>query len=120
MGEEARFRQLERLGERALAVALEPDAGIWEYRGRARVHTYSAVLCWAACDRLGQIAMRLKLDDRARYWSANATELRNKILQGAWNEKLGALTGAFGHPHLDASVLLFPQLGLPAPPAKPF
>ena len=29
----------------------EPDAGIWESRGRPRRHTYSQVMCWAAFDR---------------------------------------------------------------------
>src|SRR5450755_2888285 len=41
-GDAALFRMLEPLGEQAARLALEPDAGIWEYRGRKRVHTYSA------------------------------------------------------------------------------
>jgi GH15 family glucan-1,4-alpha-glucosidase len=120
MGDEALFTQLERLGHRARKFALEPDAGIWEYRGRSRVHTYSAVLCWAACDRLGQIAMRLGLRERARYWTSEATTLRAEILRRAWDEKLGAITGAFGHADLDASVLLFAELGLLAPTDERF
>ena len=71
MGDESLYRLLERLGERALALAFEPDAGLWEYRGRARAHTYSATLCWAACDRLGRIARRLGIADRAKYWQAS-------------------------------------------------
>ncbi len=120
MGDVALFQQLEKLGEHARRVALEPDAGIWEYRGRARVHTYSATLCWAACDRLGQIAKRLRLDDRASYWGAHAAALKSKILEGAWDEKRGAVTGALGHPDLDASVLLLAELGLMAPNDKRF
>ena len=31
----------------------KPDAGLWEFRTRsARAHLFSAVMCWAACDRL--------------------------------------------------------------------
>jgi GH15 family glucan-1,4-alpha-glucosidase len=120
MGDVALFQQLERLGEQARRVALEPDAGIWEYRGRARVHTYSATLCWAACDRLGQIAKRLRLDERDRYWTALAAELREKILAGAWDEKRGVITGALGHGDLDASVLLLAEIGLVAPNDKRF
>ncbi len=112
MGGVPLFRQLERLGEQAARFALEPDAGIWEYRGRLRVHTYSAALCWAACDRLGQIARRLQLDERARHWTAIAEGLRNSILEGAWDEKRSAITGAFGVPHLDASTLLLAEFGL--------
>jgi GH15 family glucan-1,4-alpha-glucosidase len=120
MGDEALFRRLERLGEQARRIALEPDAGIWEYRGRARVHTYSATLCWAACDRLGQIAKRLKLEDRALYWEAHALELRSKILDGAWDGKRGVITGALGQPDLDASVLLLADVGLLAPKDERF
>ena len=25
----------------------QPDAGIWEYRGRTRIHTHSSAMCWA-------------------------------------------------------------------------
>ncbi len=112
MGDEALFRLLEALGESALARAFEPDAGLWEYRTRSRPHTYSATLCWAACDRLAGIARRLKIADRAKYWAANARPLRERILAEAWDEKRGALTGAFGEPDLDASVLLVAELGL--------
>jgi len=112
MGDEALFRRLEPLGERAAKLALTPDAGIWEYRGRARIHTYSAALCWAACHRLWQIAARLGIDDRAAYWRGQAAALREPILAGAWNPARGALTGALGGNDLDASVLPLAELGL--------
>jgi GH15 family glucan-1,4-alpha-glucosidase len=112
MGDEALFRLLEALGERALERAFEPDAGLWEYRTRAHAHTYSATLCWAACDRLAGIARRLNIVDRAKYWRTNANIVRERILSEAWDEKRGALTGAFGSSELDASVLLVAELGL--------
>ena len=86
MGDEALFRLLEGLGERAIVHAFEPDAGLWEYRTRASPHTYSATLCWAACDRLAGIARRLKIADRAKYWAANARSLRKRILEEGWDE----------------------------------
>ena len=112
MGDESLFRLLEGLGERAIVRAFEPDAGLWEYRTRALPHTYSATLCWAACDRLAGIARKLKITDRAKYWAANARSLRKRILEEGWSEERGALTGAFGAPDLDASVLLVAELGL--------
>ena len=112
MGDLALYRMLEPLGERAYALALTPDAGIWEYRGREQVHTYSAALCWAACDRLAQIAGILGLHDRRAYWGDRARKLRETILERAWNEKIGAFVGAFGHKELDASVLMIGELGL--------
>ncbi len=56
MGDAALFHRLEPLGVRARRFAFEPDAGPWEYRGRQRVHTHSATMCWVACDRLASIA----------------------------------------------------------------
>jgi len=119
-GDAALFAHLEKLGEQARRVAFEPDAGIWEYRGRARVHTYSAALCWAACDRLSGIARRLGLDERARYWAAGAKDIRDRLLAGAWDDKRGALTGAIGSSDLDASVLTLAELGLLAPTDERF
>ncbi|MEA3001732.1 MAG: hypothetical protein QOH81_520, partial [Sphingomonadales bacterium] len=47
---EADFSALERVGERAWENHDQPDAGLWEYRTRSAVHTYSSVMSWAACD----------------------------------------------------------------------
>jgi GH15 family glucan-1,4-alpha-glucosidase len=106
------FQLLETLGERAKRKALEPDAGIWEYRGRQRVHTHSAAMCWAGCQRLSAIAKRIGLDDRAKYWDTVARPIHAALLERAWNEKRGAFTAAFGSDDLDASVLLLPDLGV--------
>ena len=120
MGDVALFRLLETLGERAQALAFEPDAGPWEFRGRSRIHTYSATLCWSACDRLSQIALWLQLKPEAERWGAAATQIRERILSEAWNEQRGALTGVFGEPDLDASVLLVSELGLLPPTDERF
>ena len=111
-GDEGLFRLLEALGGRAAKSALEPDAGIWEYRGRQRIHTHSTAMCWAGCQRLAAIATRLGLEDRTRYWDAIADPIHARLLEGAWNEKRGAFTAAFGSDELDASVLLLPELGV--------
>jgi GH15 family glucan-1,4-alpha-glucosidase len=110
-GDEGLFRLLESLGERAAKKAVEPDAGIWEYRGRQRVHTHSVAMCWAGCQRLAAIATRLGLADRAKYWNGVAEPIREVLLDRAWNEKRGAFTAAFGSDDLDASVLLLADLG---------
>ena len=115
MGDINLFHRLEKLGAQARKFSSEPDAGIWEYRGRQRVHTHSATMCWAACDRLARIAMLLGLTDRAAYWSESALLIRREILQRAWSEKRGAFAGAFDEHELDASVLLLAELGLVAP-----
>lgn len=111
-GDHGLFRLLENLGVKAAASAFTPDAGIWEYRGRTRVHTYSASMCWAGCSRLAAIASHLGLQERASYWSGVAANMQSTLLEQAWSEKRGAFTAAFGIDDLDASVLLLPEIGL--------
>ncbi|XEG75602.1 glycoside hydrolase family 15 protein [Pseudomonas sp. abacavir_1] len=111
-GDEGMLRLLESLAERAARYAFVPDAGIWEYRGRQRVHTHSAMLCWAACDRVARIAARLGHGDSAARWRKEATRIREGILREAWSERRQSFTGSFGVDDLDASVLLMHELGL--------
>jgi GH15 family glucan-1,4-alpha-glucosidase len=112
MGDESLFRLIESLGDRAERYALEPDAGIWEYRGRTRVHTHSAAMCWAGCNRLAAIAARLGFADRATRWNRAADKIQDTLLARSWNQKRAAFTAGFGSDELDASVLLLPELGL--------
>jgi len=112
MGDESLFRRLEPLGHQARRLFLEPDAGPWEYRGRKRIHTHSATMCWVACDRLARVAALLRLKERADYWSKHADRMRSEILKRAWSDKRGAITGALDHDDLDASALLLAELGL--------
>jgi GH15 family glucan-1,4-alpha-glucosidase len=112
MGDEALFRRLEPLGHQARRLFTEPDAGPWEYRGRQRVHTHSATMCWVACDRLARMAGLLRLQERTGYWREHADRMRNEILQRAWSDKRGSFVGAFDHDELDASALLLAELGL--------
>jgi GH15 family glucan-1,4-alpha-glucosidase len=114
LGDHALFERLERLGERAAAVALQPDAGLWEFRTRAAVHTHSAVMCWAACDRLAKIAGILGLPDRVTHWQGEAQRLRRVILDKAWNPDLGIYVACFGGDHVDASLLLLQEVGFVA------
>jgi GH15 family glucan-1,4-alpha-glucosidase len=119
MGDESLFRRLEPLGHQARRLFLEPDAGPWEYRGRQRIHTHSATMCWIACDRLARVAALLQLEDRANYWWSHAKRMRAEILKRAWSDKVGAIVGAFDHDDLDASALLVAELGLlPATDAR--
>ena len=114
-GDESLFRLLEGLGLKAAQFALEPDAGIWEYRGRKRVHTHSAAMCWAGCHRLSAIASHLGFADRAEYWDKIAQPIHDTLLSKAWHPQRGAFTAAFGADDLDASVLLLPELGVVEP-----
>ena len=92
-GDAALFKVLEPLGEQAARLALEPDAGIWEYRGRKRVHTYSAAMCWAGCHRLEAIAHHLGLAERAAYWGDIAKRIGEEVLQACLESEAQGLCG---------------------------
>jgi len=110
-GDEALFRRLEPLGEQALRCHDQPDAGLWELRGSARVHTFSSVMCWAACDRLARIAQHLGLSERAAYWQDRARTIHATISQRAWNAQRGSFVATFEGDAMDASLLLLAEVG---------
>ena len=110
-GDAALFSRLEALGEKAVQVYAMPDAGLWELRGDARVHTFSAVMCWAACDRLARIAERLGLGKRAVRWRARSTRIHRDIVSKSWNPRRNSFVSTFGGNELDASLLLLAEFG---------
>lgn len=105
------FTRLEALGDRAAALYDQPDAGLWELRGRSAVHTHSAVMCWAGCDRLARIAGHLQLHDREAHWRATADRMHRVISERAWNAELNSYTSVFDGAALDASLLLLEEVG---------
>jgi GH15 family glucan-1,4-alpha-glucosidase len=114
-GNEGLFHLLEQLGTKAAKYAFTPDAGIWEYRNRIHVHTYSAAMCWAGSSRLAAIASHLGLNDRAAEWAETAAGIQSTLLDKAWSEKRKSFTAGFGLDVLDASVLLLPETGVIEP-----
>jgi len=110
LGDEALFHELEQLGEQAVARYAEPDAGPWELRGSESRHTFSAVMCWCACDRLANIAAVQGLAERAGYWRKHAQVICRDVLEQAWDASTGTFVGQFGGTDLDATALLLPAL----------
>lgn len=104
------FEQLEQLGRRAYESYGLPDAGIWEYRGRTRVHTFSAMMCWAGCERLARIARHLQRVERAIHWQQCADRIHKDIIEHGFNAALNSFTAAFDGDTLDASLLLMAEL----------
>ncbi len=115
MGDVSLFQRLESLGHSAIRLYDQPDAGIWELRGTARIHTFSSMMCWAGCDRLSRVAAHLGLPDRAQYWKEQAGLIHGVICRRAWNPGLGSFVGTMEGDALDASLLRMNELGfLPA------
>lgn len=109
------FHRLEKVGERAFLMHDQSDAGIWELRTRARVHTSSSLMCWAACDRLAKIARQFGLEAREAFWRLRADQIHKSICEKGWNAEIGAFAESFGGKDMDASLLLMAEVGfLPA------
>ena len=106
------YRQLCVVGNEAHKAALTPDAGLWEYREREEVHTFSAAMCWAAQHRLGMIARRVGADAESREWLARAGVLLQEVLQRATMPEGGWLSGVLDRDMADASSLVLPEIGL--------
>lgn len=115
VGDASIFARLEPVGEQAYALHDKPDAGLWEFRGREEVHTYSSVMCWAACDRLARIAVHLRLAPQVKLWRDRADEVHARIIEHAYNEELGHFVEALDGNRLDASLLLLADLGFVRP-----
>jgi GH15 family glucan-1,4-alpha-glucosidase len=112
------FDSLEQVGEMAFAMHDQPDAGLWEFRTRQEVHTYSAVMCWAACDRLANVAAHIGKQDRADFWRGRAKIIRAKIETEAWVEngpEGGHYGASFESDYLDASLLQMVELRFLSP-----
>jgi GH15 family glucan-1,4-alpha-glucosidase len=109
------FLHLEEMGRHALALFDKPDAGMWELRSRASVHTTSAVMCWAALDRLSLIADYISEPERARDWREKADQVKDTILSRAWSQQRGAFVDSFNGEYLDAGVLLMVEVGFIEP-----
>jgi len=118
------FESLEQVGEMAWAMHDQPDAGLWEFRTRQEVHTYSAVMNWAACDRLANVAAHIGKPERAKLWTKRAKAIAAKIEEEAWSEGNGIEGGhykaSFESDYLDASLLQMVELRFLSPENERF
>ena len=110
---DARFREqvtapvldlVTRLARRAVAVAGQPDAGIWEFRADWRPQTFSSLMCWAAADRMSRIA-RIHNPSLAGEFAAAAEKIRSELLANAVDAERGSLVADYGGKELDAALL---------------
>ncbi|MEY8848839.1 glycoside hydrolase family 15 protein [Psychroserpens sp. XS_ASV72] len=89
----------------------EADKGIWEFRTEDRHFTFSKVLCWVAVDKAIKVAEILGKNHKKSKWQSLEEDIRNDIMQNAWNDDVQAFTQSYGSTDLDASVLLMEPYG---------
>jgi GH15 family glucan-1,4-alpha-glucosidase len=110
---DARFREhvtppvldlVTNLARKAVSVAGQPDAGIWEFRSEWRPQTFSSLMCWAAADRMSRIAQQHRPADAGEF-AAAADKIREEILGRAVDPSRGCLVADYGGTEVDAALL---------------
>jgi GH15 family glucan-1,4-alpha-glucosidase len=110
---DARFREqvtppvldlVSRLSSKAIELAGQPDAGIWEYRSGWRPQTFSALMCWAGADRMARIAEVHRPGDVPQLRAA-AERIRGELLAQAVHPQRNCLVADYGGSEIDAALL---------------
>src|SRR5690606_40948373 len=73
--------------------------------------TFSKVLCWVAVDKAIKVAELLNKQRKITKWKLLEAEIRQDIMDNAWNPEAKAFTQSYGSKDLDASVLLMEPYG---------
>jgi GH15 family glucan-1,4-alpha-glucosidase len=89
----------------------EPDDGIWEVRGPRRHFTHSKVMAWVAFDRGIKDAERDGLEAPLERWRAIRSAIHAEVCAKGFDFASNAFVQSYESPHLDASLLLIPQVG---------
>jgi GH15 family glucan-1,4-alpha-glucosidase len=95
-----------------------PDEGIWEVRGPRRHFTHSKVMAWVAFDRAVKDAAAFGLDGPVERWRQVRDAIHAQVCESGFDVRRNAFVQSYGSPHLDASLLLLPQVGF-LPPDDP-
>jgi len=95
---------IERLARKAISVAGQPDAGIWEYRTEWKPQTFSNLMCWAAADRMARVSS-LHAPGQESEFRIASERIREELLSRAWCPEVGGFAATYGGQDLDASLL---------------
>jgi GH15 family glucan-1,4-alpha-glucosidase len=89
----------------------EPDDGIWEVRGPRRHFTHSKVMAWVAFDRGIKDAERDGLEAPLDRWRKVRDAIHAQVCAMGFDKRRNAFVQSYESAHLDASLLLMPQVG---------
>ncbi|GHK05377.1 glucoamylase [Streptomyces sp. Y2F8-2] len=97
----------------------QPDAGLWEVRGRRRHFVYSKVMAWVAADRgVRTLEEHPHLDGDLDGWRAMRAEVHRDVCERGYDPDRNTFTQYYGSRALDASLLQIPLVGF-LPPDDP-
>jgi GH15 family glucan-1,4-alpha-glucosidase len=95
-----------------------PDAGLWEIRGPPRHFTHSKIMAWVAFDRAIKDAQNDRLEAPLARWRSTRDRIHAEVCRKGFDARQNAFVQSYGSTHLDASLLLMPQVGF-LPPEDP-
>jgi GH15 family glucan-1,4-alpha-glucosidase len=95
---------IERLARKAISVAGQPDAGIWEYRTEWKPQTFSNLMCWAAADRMARV-YSVHVPANEPEFRAASERIREEIIAKAWCPAINSFAATYEGRDLDASLL---------------
>ena len=93
----------------------QPDEGIWEVRGPRRHFTHSKVMAWVAFDRAVKDVTCYGVKGPVERWRRIRDEIHAQVCSSGFDAKRNTFVQSYGSPHLDASLLLIPQVGFLPP-----
>jgi GH15 family glucan-1,4-alpha-glucosidase len=95
-----------------------PDDGIWEVRGPRQHFTHSKIMAWVAFDRVIKDAERDDLEAPLERWRSLRDQIHVEICERGFDAGRNTFVQSYESSHLDASLLLIPQVGF-LPPDDP-
>jgi GH15 family glucan-1,4-alpha-glucosidase len=92
-----------------------PDDGLWEVRGERRHFTHSKIMAWVAFDRAIKDAEQDGLEGPIERWRQLRNAIHAQVCDNGFDSNFNSFVQSYDSTHLDASLLLIPQVGfLPA------
>jgi GH15 family glucan-1,4-alpha-glucosidase len=95
-----------------------PDDGLWEIRGAPRHFTHSKVMAWVAFDRAIKDAESDGLEGPIATWREIRDTIHSEVCSKGFDAQSNCFVQSYDSRHLDASLLLIPQVGF-LPPDDP-
>jgi GH15 family glucan-1,4-alpha-glucosidase len=94
---------------------LHPDEGLWEVRGPRQHFTHSKVMAWVAFDRAIKDAEAGGLEAPLERWREVRDTIHAQVCEKGFDVSRNTFVQSYETPHLDASLLLIPQVGFLPP-----
>ena len=81
-----------------------PDAGVWEFRNKTQVHTYTLLFHWAGAKAANKIG-RIFNDEKLMSYAQSIAGQANKLIEKSYDPEKKVYLQAIGSNDLDASTL---------------